>query len=157
MNDWTQGYISDIEYLPGFYAEQAPAHLNAVCLLKAIEPPMEPDGVFAYCELGCGVGETALAIAAANVDCTVWGFDLNPAHIARGRQLAAAGGVENIRLEEASFEQLAEGEVKGLPLFDYITMHGVWSWVSEANRAHIVRFIDRHLKPGGLVYVTYNA
>src|SRR5262249_32343097 len=32
-----------------------------------------------------------------------------------------------------------------------------WAWVSSSNRGHILRFIDRHLKPGGLVYVTYNA
>jgi SAM-dependent methyltransferase len=157
MNDWTQGYVSDIEYLPGFYAEQVPAHLDAICLLKGIEPPVDTAGAFTYCELGCGVGETALAIAAANPESQVWGFDFNPAHIARGRALAQSGGVANIRLEEASFEELAKGEFSGLPQYDYITMHGVWSWISPENRDHIIRFIDGHLKPGGLVYVTYNA
>ncbi len=157
MTDWTDGYISDIEYGPGFYAEQTPAHLDIVCLLRGIEPPVAKDEAFAYCELGCGVGQTALVVAAANPQADVWGFDFNPAHIARARLLARQGAVDNIRFEEDSFEQLADGERADLPLFDYITLHGVWSWVSLENRQHIVRFIDRYLKPGGLVYVSYNA
>ncbi|MGQ3281079.1 MAG: class I SAM-dependent methyltransferase, partial [Shinella sp.] len=99
----------------------------------------------------------ALTIAAANPQSTVWGFDFNPAHIARGRALAGAGSVSNIRLEEASFEDLACGRQPGLPMFDYIALHGVWSWVSRENRRYIVDFASRHLKPGGLLYVTYNA
>lgn len=157
MNDWTHGYVSDIEYLPGFYVEQTPAHLDAACLLRGIEPPVEEGEPFAYCELGCGVGETALTIAAANPQAEVWGFDFNPAHIARGRALAKAGAVGNLRLEETSFEDLAGGKQPDLPMFDYITLHGVWSWVSPENRQHIVDFAARHLKPGGLFYVTYNA
>ena len=157
MSDWTQGYVSDIEYLPGFYMQQTPGHLDTVCLLRGVEPPVQDGDAFTYCELGCGVGETALAIAAANPRSEVWGFDFNPAHIARGRHLARAGKVENVYLEEASFEEMASSAGEHLPLFDYITLHGVWSWVSVENRQHIVTFIDRHLKPGGLVYVTYNA
>ena len=157
MNDWTNGYVSDIEYLPGFYVEQTPAHLDVACLLRGVEPPVGEGEPFSYCELGCGVGETALTIAAANPQSTVWGFDFNPAHIARGRALAEAGDVGNIRLEEASFEDLACGRQTGLPMFDYIALHGVWSWVSRENRRHIVDFASRHLKPGGLLYITYNA
>lgn len=155
MTSWNDGYVSDVEYLPGFYIDQTPAHLDTICLLRNTEPPVGPGEPFRYCELGCGIGESALAIAAANHESEVWGFDFNPSHIARGRELARAGGLANIRLEEASFEQLAQG-FDG-PAFDYIALHGVWSWISAENRAHIVRFIDRHLKPGGLVYVTYNA
>ncbi len=157
MTDWTDGYISDIEYGPGFYTEQTPAHLDVVCLLRGIEPPVAKGERFAYCELGCGVGQTAMVVAATNPESEVWGFDFNPAHIARARTLAKDGALANIRFEEASFEQLAAGEQADLPLFDYITLHGVWSWVSFENRQFIVDFIDRYLKPGGLVYVSYNA
>ncbi|MGO4837151.1 class I SAM-dependent methyltransferase, partial [Rhizobiaceae sp. 2RAB30] len=133
MSTWNDGYVSDIEYLPGFYVDQSPAHLDLVCLLRNVEPPVAPGEPFRYCELGCGVGESALAIAAANPGSEVWGFDFNPAHIARGRELARSGGVGNIRLEEASFEELAREDRFGLPLFDYITLHGVWAWISAEN------------------------
>jgi SAM-dependent methyltransferase len=29
--------------------------------------------------------------------------------------------------------------------------------VNEENRRHLLRFVDRHLKPGGLLYLSYNA
>src|SRR5207253_1269625 len=44
-----------------------------------------------------------------------------------------------------------------LPRFDYIVAHGVYSWVGSETRAQLRRFIDRRLKPGGLIYVSYNA
>src|SRR5204862_5802417 len=55
---------------------------------------------------------------------------------------------------ERSFEDLPD-EV--LPEFDFITLHGVYSWISPELRQSIVRFITRRLKPGGIVYVGYNA
>ena len=157
MSDWTDGYVSDIEYLPGYYSEQAPDHLDVACLLRATEPPRAPGGSFRYCELGCGVAETVLTIAAANPASEVWAFDFNPAHIARASALVCAAGLTNAHVEEASFEELARDDRNELGQFDYIVMHGVWAWISAANRGHIVRFISRRLKPGGLVYVTYNA
>jgi hypothetical protein len=35
-------------------------------------------------------------------------------------------------------------------------LHGIWSWVSEDNRQIILDFIDRKLKPGGVLYLSYN-
>lgn len=157
MSDWTDGYVSDIEYLPGFYVEQTPAHLDVICLLRATEPPRQPGAAFRYCELGCGLADTALTVAAANPHSEVHAFDFNPAHIARAAGLATKAGLSNFHAEEASFEELAGDSRDGLGMFDYIVLHGVWAWVSETNRNHIVSFIRRHLKPGGLAHVTYNA
>ncbi len=44
-----------------------------------------------------------------------------------------------------------------LPPFDFIVLHGVYSWVPEAVRGEIREFIRRTLAPGGLVMVSYNA
>jgi hypothetical protein len=60
-------------------------------------------------------------------------------------------------LEDWTFADLAGRHGAALPRFHYIAMHGVWSWISPENQRHIVDFIDAHLEPGGLVYVTYNA
>ena len=43
-----------------------------------------------------------------------------------------------------------------LPEFDYIGLHGIWSWVSDENRHVIVDFIRRKLKVGGALYISYN-
>lgn len=39
-----------------------------------------------------------------------------------------------------------------LPEFDYLCLHGIWSWNSETNGVIIVDFIRRKLKVGGLLY-----
>ena len=44
-----------------------------------------------------------------------------------------------------------------LPAFDFIALHGVYSWVPEEVRGEIAAFIRRRLAPGGLVMLSYNA
>ena len=156
MTEWTAGYVGDIEYMPGFYREQGPAHLDLACVIGGVQPPDRLGGL-GYCELGCGQGLTVLILAAANPDGHFVGIDFNPAHIARGRALAAAAGLTNVELIEASFASLLEPGGPDLPPFDYVTLHGVYSWISAGNRQAIVRFLTDHVRPGGLVYVSYNA
>jgi len=43
-----------------------------------------------------------------------------------------------------------------LPEFDYIGLHGIWSWISDENRSVIVDFVRRKLKVGGVLYISYN-
>lgn len=155
MTQWSAGYVADIEYEPGLFRWQAPAHLDLVCLLNGIEPPGTDDD-FAWCELGCGQGITANVVAAANPKATIHAVDFHPAHIARARAAAKAAGLTNVSFHETSFESLAERTGPELPVFDYITLHGVYSWVGAEAKQAIVRFIASHLKPGGLVYITYN-
>jgi SAM-dependent methyltransferase len=157
MSNWTDGYVSDIEYMDGWYAEQMPAHLDIASLLSATEPPVAPGEPFRYCELGCGSGKSAATVAATCPHAEVWGIDFNPAHIARARSLSEEGGLDNLHLEDWTFASVAGPHGAALPRFHYIAMHGVWSWISPENQRHIVDFIDAHLEPGGLVYITYNA
>jgi len=153
--DWTAGYASDVEYVSGFYREQSPHWLNLVCLLNGIAP-VDITESFHYCELGCGRGLTAQILAAGNPQGQFYAADFNPSHVAGARALAAEAQLSNLTLLENSFEELALGDVP-LPQFDFITLHGIYTWITEDNQGHIVRFIKRYLKPGGLVYVSYNA
>jgi len=43
-----------------------------------------------------------------------------------------------------------------LPQFDSIRLHGIWTSVSRDNQKLIVEFARRCLKPGGLLYISYN-
>jgi SAM-dependent methyltransferase len=79
-----------------------------------------------------------------------------PGHIVTANELGEAAQLPNVQHLEKSFAQLAAGEVD-LPPLDFITMHGVYSWITPENRRHIVDFMARYLKPGGIVYVSYNA
>jgi len=155
MTDWAQGYVSDIPYTSGFYREVTPQHLACAVLLKGGQPPAADAG-FEFCELGCGQGLGTTLLAAAYPKARFWGFDFNPGQIAHARALASEAELGNVEFGEHSFEELAAGSRPDLPMFDYIVLHGIYSWISEANRQAIVRFIGQKLKPGGLVYVSYN-
>lgn len=156
MASWTDGYVTDIQYTSGFYRELAPSLLTYVALITGQRAPSleEP---FTYCELGCGQGFGTNIVAAANPQGRFWGFDFNPAQIANARRLAARAGLENVTFGEDSFEQLARRPQGDLPQFDFIVLHGIYSWITEANRNAIVRFIAQNLRSGGLVYVSYNS
>jgi len=157
MSDWSAGYAADIEYLASYYREQTPRHLALACNLSGFEAPALDRG-YSYCELGCGLGFTLNLLAAADSGGQFFGIDFNPAHIARARALAAAAGLENVAFHEASFEELAApGSSLLTTQFDFIVLHGVYSWVSRENRRAIVALLRRWVKPGGLVYISYNA
>lgn len=155
MAAWADGYVRDIEYSSHFYRELSPAHLSFAALGQGVRPPPTGDGA-TYCELGCGQGLGTIIVAATHPQMRVWGFDFNPAHISNAQRLAAEAGLDNVTFADHSFEQLLALPAGTLPSFDYITLHGIYSWISPENRRFIVQFIDRHLKPGGLVYVSYN-
>jgi SAM-dependent methyltransferase len=154
--DWTAGYTADIEYVAAFYREQSPTHLNFACLANGFEP-VSIDRPYTYCELGSGRGLTIDVLAAANPGGHFYGVDFNPAHVRGARQLAETAGLTNVTLLENSFEELVDGKVHDLPQFDFIVLHGVYTWVGAENRKNVRRFISDFLKPGGIVYVTYNA
>ncbi len=148
-------YASDQGYTYGFYSQQSPEHLSYACVLNGIEP-VAVDRPFTYFELGFGQGLTVTLLAASNPHARFYANDFMPAHVAAAEALAASAALDNLTFLENSFAELAEGKVD-LPQFDFITMHGVYAWVSAENRAHIVNFIARYLKPGGIVYSGYNA
>ena len=155
MAAWSDGYVTDIQYVGRFYSELAPGALAFACLRQSVRPPALGPGS-TYLELGCGQGFGLNLLAAANPAMQFWGVDFNPAHIANASRQAAEGGLSNITFEDLSFAQMLALPDGRLPRFDVIALHGVYSWVSAENRGFIVQIIDRLLKPGGLVYVSYN-
>ncbi len=155
MNTWSDGYVSDFTYTTGFYREISPGWLTLSARLLGQRSPSiaEP---FDWCELGCGQGFSSLIFAATHPHGRFHAFDFNPAHIDNARSLARRAGIGNVRFEEASFEELANAAPDAHPMMDFIVLHGIWSWVSATQRAHLLRFIRDRLKPGGIVYVSYN-
>lgn len=144
------GYILDIDYIYGYFAEQAPVNLRLALLSKGIANNIS--GSSSYLELGFGQGLT-LAINAATSRGEYYGTDFNPSQVASARRLMEATG-RDIKLFDQSFEEFARRT--DLPQFDIIALHGIWSWVSDDSRAAIVQIAKNNLKPGGILYVSYN-
>ncbi len=149
MNERTDGYVAGIGYTHDYNAELNPLHLRLALLNAGLSAPE----ISTACELGFGHGVSLAVHAVAST--TQWfGTDFNAEHVDFARGLAKVGGVEP-QLSTDSFAEFADRS--DLPDFDYIGMHGVWSWISERNRGAIVDFVRRRLKPGGVFFVSYNA
>lgn len=156
---WSSGYVADIAYIEGFYLQQSPARLALACLFGNVTADLPaPDDAACYLELGCGCGIGALLTAASNPGWKVTAIDYNPTHIAIGAGLARAARLDNIRFLEVDLAQLAtSAEVDAIPQADFVSMHGLWSWVSDEVRAGIVRLLAAKTRPGCMVHLSYNA
>lgn len=135
------GYVANVRFESNYRPEQSPP------LLRLVAGGTVPAGrKLRYLDLGFGMG-TTLNVHAAACPGEYWGCDINPLHVAAAEELARCAGT-GVHLLQASFAELIER--RDLPAFDIVVAHGVWSWVSEANREAIVRLLKRHLAPGGL-------
>src|SRR5690349_12203809 len=148
MSEWTSGYVADIGYTYGYYGELNPLRMRLAFLNAGLSMP----DVATACELGFGQGLSTNIHAAAS---TVrwWGTDFNPAQAAFASELASYSRAE-ARLYDEAFAEFCNRS--DLPDFDFIGLHGIWSWISDENRAIIVDFVRRKLKVGGVLYISYN-
>ena len=147
---WADGYVSEVNYTYGYYKDLSPLTFNLALLYQQRSPL--PDRPLNYLELGFGQG-LSLNIHAAALEGNFWGTDFNPAHAAQARELAQIAG-SGAHIFDHSFAELAANP--DLPEFDVIALHGVWSWISDANRKVIVDIARRKLAPGGVLFMSYN-
>ncbi|MEM1050116.1 MAG: class I SAM-dependent methyltransferase [Pseudomonadota bacterium] len=149
MTDWTDGYVTDIEYAYAYCQELNPVRATLALLSKGLAVPEFETA----CELGFGQGLATNLHAAASA--THWyGTDFMPGQVAFAQDLNRISDAD-ARLFDESFEEFVHRS--DLPDFDFIGLHGVWSWINEDNRDLIVSFLRTRLKPGGIVYLGYNA
>ena len=146
------GYVTDVAYVPGFYPQMSPVAMRYVAALNGIIPPQTADG-FRFLELGCGLGRCLTTLAAAHPRGEFVGVDLNPDHTAAVARDIAAGELGNACVITADFGHLPDD----LGVFDFIALHGVYSWVAPSVREEILATARARLAPGGLLLVSYNA
>ena len=142
-------YVTDITYTMNYKPEINPLLIDFSFLLAGIRAP----AVNTACELGFGQG-LSLNFHAAGSSIAWYGNDFNLKHVLFAEELARASGT-NCLLSPQAFRTFCART--DLPDFDFICLHGIWSWIDDENRAIIVEFLQRKLKPGGVAYVSYNA
>lgn len=141
--------MADIGYTYGYYADLNPLATQMAFLTAGLAPPR----VATACELGFGQG-VSLNMHAAASSIQWWGTDFNPSQAAFAHELSRASGA-NANLFDQSFAEFCART--DLPQMDYIGLHGIWSWISDANRSLIVDFVRRKLNVGGVLYISYNS
>lgn len=144
-------YITDVPYPRRFHREHAPIWLNTVAAALGLAAPSMKGG--RWCEVGCGRGLGASILAAANPEMEFTGIDLDAGSIEEARSLAHHGRLDNLRFVNADIRTI--GKSVAPDMFDYIVVHGVYSWVGDDVRKAIRCFISENLRPGGIAYLHY--
>ncbi len=148
MRERAEGYVTELAYTLGYYPELDPRRVRET--LSGAGVAIAP--IRRACELGFGRG-LSVAIHAVAGDAEWWGNDLLPRHVEEVETLTR-GLTNRIHVSAETFAEFCLRE--DLPEFDFIALHGVWSWISESNRQIIKAFIDRKLARGGVLYLSYN-
>ncbi len=148
------GYAVDVPYVCTFRHAYTPINLAFSALAGGFKANV-PER-FTYLDLGCGNGYSVCALAALYPEGAFYGADFMPEHVEHGRAFAAAANLTNATFVESSFRDLLE-RIDTLPKMDFVCLHGIYTWVSAENRMLIGQILQKIMKPGGLVYVVYNA
>ena len=151
MTDPSPPLQNRIHYPGGAWEHSHPDRIAANARMYGLDPaPVERCRVL---ELGCGAGGNLVPMACGLPDARFLGIELAARPVALGRGLAARLGLRNLELQQRDLLDLPAD----LGEFDYVIAHGVYSWVPAPVRDALVSAFARHLAPGGIAYLNFNA
>jgi len=104
-------------------------------------------------ELGCADGANLLPMAEQYPGATFLGIDASQVQIAAGQKALDAAGLKNVELRFQNILDFPASEGK----FDFVLVHGIYSWVPAPVREKILAICQEHLTEHGIAYVSYNA
>jgi SAM-dependent methyltransferase len=140
----------EVEYpsFPIYYTH--PDRLATMAKLFGMNPA--PPQKCRVLELGCFDGVNLAAMGLEMPDSEFVGVDLAGSAIARGQSMVNDIGVKNVSLRHADLMELSPqyGE------FDYIVVHGLFTWVPQAVCDQILAICKNSLAPQGVAYISYN-
>ncbi len=147
------GYLNELSFTDRFHRELAPSWLNYVAMLNDFQPQplLQP---FTYLDLGCGFAQSTLINAAALPHAEFHACDFNAAHIEAAKAVAERMEVSNVRFHACSFADLLNDS--SVPTFDFIVLHGIYSWVDADVISTVHALVSKLLRPGGFLYLSYN-
>ena len=102
-------------------------------------------------EIGCASGNNLIPMAEYLPKASFLGIDLSANQIAEGNKLLKILELPNIELRCQDILDFNE-ETK----FDFIIVHGIYSWVPAAVQEKILEISKKNLSPDGVAYISYN-
>lgn len=103
-------------------------------------------------ELGSSFGGNIITQALYNPEAEYVGIDLTAEQVRKGNEIIQKIGLTNIKLIEKNILDVNEDFGK----FDYIIVHGVFSWVPENVKDKIIKICNENLNEEGIAYISYN-
>ena len=126
------------------------SRMAAIGRIHGLTPP-NPDNSTVL-ELGCADGGNLIAMACRFPQSQFMGVDFSAIQIETGRQTIRDMALTNLSLLHADILDLQPEDLAG---FDYIIVHGVYSWVSSKVQEKILSICKDQLTPNGLAYIGY--
>jgi SAM-dependent methyltransferase len=139
-----------IPYRSRARTETHPEHLAMLAFLYGLQAA--PADQCRVLELGCGDGGNLLPLALAYPNSHFVGVDLAPLQMEEGKQLANQLGITNLELQITSFFDLPNT----IKPFDYIIVHGVFSWINPDAQHQLLEVCRDLLTPHGVLFISYN-
>ena len=145
-----QSSYDEVPYPSTSHVFTHPDNLATVATLLGLSPT--PIIHCRVLELGCAGGGNLIPMALNLPDSSFVGIDASAVQIAEGQQAIAALGLANITLHHLDILDVTAE----LGQFDYIIVHGIFSWVPTAVRDKILEICQQNLTSNGVAYVSYN-
>lgn len=140
----------DLMYESGAFSQTAINNLEALAHMMGLKPAAAAKAK--VLELGCSMGGNIITQALYYPDAEFVGIDLSGRQVAQGNAIIEKMGLKNVRLEEKDILTIDESFGK----FDYIIVHGIWSWVPDAVKDKIFSICRNNLTEHGIAYISYN-
>ncbi len=128
-----------------------PDLLATLSSLYGLTPP--PTDRCSVLEIGCNDGSNLIPMAANEPESRFTGIDLAQTAISAARTCSSRLGLTNTEFVQADIVDWNPGGRR----FDYILMHGVYSWVPDPVRKALLARCRESLSPNGVAYISYNA
>lgn len=103
-------------------------------------------------ELGASCGGNIVPQALYYPEATFTGIDLSGVQVKHGNDIINSIGLKNVTLLEKDILDIDES----FGTFDYIIVHGIWSWVPDVVKDKILSICNVNLSDNGIAYVSYN-
>jgi len=140
-----------VPYPSHAFFDTHPERMAVMATLHGLSPaPVDKCRVL---EVACGDGSNLLPMAYTLPESEFVGFDLAGEPIERGKKMIHELGLKNLSMFQGDLMKVGDE----LGQFDYIIVHGVYSWVPKPVREGVLDLVNRLLTPDGIAFVSYNA
>jgi SAM-dependent methyltransferase len=146
----TVNAYDEVSYPGHPFGNTHPDHLATIAILHGFDAT--PAVSCRVLEIGCGDGSNLIPMAATLPAAEFVGYDNATRPVVRAQQTVESLGLRNVTITQLDLRDIPANA----GLFDYIIIHGVYSWVPLDVRRHLMPLIARHLTPNGVALVSYN-
>ena len=146
----TQSAYDEVPYPEACHCQTHPRRLATIAALFGLESA-DIHGARVL-ELGSAKGSNLIPMAVELPEATFVGVERSVRQFEQCRDRVSALELHNIDIRHADILDVSAD----LGIFDYIIVHGVYSWVPAQVRERILAICKENLSPQGVAYVSYN-